>query len=311
MNTMNVFMRTFVCLMTISLAGFATFAVPTPSVDEFAQTNAAFDAAAARLARDPATAKAELAKLAAAYQRIATASPLSDRSYAEALFNAGLAYQLSDHMGDAVLAYRRAELTDSSIPGLAANLAKARSQISGQPSSGANINDAPNRPQAIIAALDQWRGGLWTIGLVAFVAIWVLLFVRLAANTLRFRVHASLPIAATLIALTCATAIAFPVWRIRQASINAAVVMTETAPRAGPDPVVFAAVPTGPLKAGSEIVIEETRAGGDGRTWVKARTRSSQLESQAFWLPENTVTLVSPPSAASQSRANTTSQPET
>lgn len=290
MRTMNAYIR--VCIWTLSacLTGTSALAASTLS-DDFARTHAAFDAAAARLTRDPPAAKPELARVAVAYERLATTSPLSDRSHAQALFNAGIAHQLAEQMGDAVLAYRRAQLADSSIPGLAANLAKARTQVSGQPNT-ADADDSSSRLQTMLSALDQWRSTLWATGLLALAATWAFLFLRLAARTLRFRVHAAFPIAAALIAIACAAAIGVPAWQARQSSQNAAIVMAETTPRAGPDPVLFAAAPTGPLKAGSEMVIDDTRTGADGRNWVKARVRNAQPDSQAFWLPQSAIALV-------------------
>lgn len=279
-------------VMLALLAPSTSRAADAPAPDP-AKIQAAFDAAAARLSRDPSGAKAGLATVAADYTRLATDAHLSDRSRAEAWFNAGVAHHLIGNMGDAVLAYRRAEAIDSTIPGLSGNLSRARAAIAGTP-----IPELSTTPPPSSGLITSAKSLLWTarpqvfiLGLTAFVGTWLLLGARLFLARPRF----IWPALTALLTIASAAAVLWPAWHDHQSTLHAAVIRVDSTPRLGPDPVTFAAGPGGPMRAGTEVVILAGRVGGDGRDWVKVTPRERATEStEGLWLPRSAIEPVFP-----------------
>lgn len=282
-------------LLVVMLAFFApstTQAVDPPGPDP-AKIQTAFDAAAARLSRDPSGAKAALASVAADYTRLATDAHLSDRSRAEAWFNAGVAHHLIGNLGDAVLAYRRSEAIDSTIPGLTGNLTRARAAIAGTPTPEPSTTPPPTSALLASAKSLLWtaRPQVFTLGLACFVGTWLLLGARLFLA----RPRIIWPALTAFLTITSAAAVFWPAWHDRQSALNAAVIRVDSTPRLGPDPVTFAAGPGGPMRAGTEIVILANRVGGDGRDWVKVVPRERAPESsEGLWLPRSAIEPVLP-----------------
>lgn len=279
-------------VMLALLAPSTSHAADAPAPDP-AKIQATFDAAAARLSRDPSGAKAGLATVAADYTRLATDAHLSDRSRAEAWFNAGVAHHLIGNMGDAVLAYRRAEAIDSTIPGLSGNLSRARAAIAGTPTPEPSTTPPPSSGLLTSAKSLLWtaRPQVFILGLTAFVGTWLLLGARLFLARPRF----IWPALTAILTIASAAAVLWPAWHDHQSTLHAAVIRADSTPRLGPDPVTFAAGPGGPMRAGTEVVILADRVGGDGRDWVKVVPRERAPEStEGLWLPRSAVEPVFP-----------------
>lgn len=290
---MSVRPRSLAVLLAAVFALIAPDTARAAAAPDPAKVHAAFDAAAARLSRDPATAKAQLAAVALDYARIASADGNSDLARAEAFFNAGVAHHLIGNMGEAVLAYRRAEAIDSTLPGLANNLARARATVAGTPTAESDGADTASSLLASAhALLRSARPQFFAAALAGFVLTWLLLGVRLFLP----RVGLIWPALTALVTLSAAAAVLWPAWHDRQHALNTAVVVrTEAAPRLGPDPVTFAAAPGGMMRPGTEFTMLGQRVGGDGREWVKVSLRKDAGEgTEGLWVPRSTIEPVLP-----------------
>lgn len=207
---------------------------------------------------------------------------------ADAFFNLGNALLRADEVGEAIVAFRRAERLAPDGDDIAANLAEARRRV-----------DRPIEADATdlsFSSVASWWSPLTsrtrlTIASIAWILFWALLFVRRGMNDPRRRAEresitagwrAGLVLTFTLALVGGATVVAdvlLPNWRP-----VGVVTASEAILRSG-NGSGFESVVTEPLSEGVEFAIEESRPG-----WWRVR------------LPDETVGWISMDDAASIAR---------
>lgn len=238
-------------------------------------------AAQARLT-DPATSRTLAADAAALLAASNTPNRHANPAFQRALGNAHL---LSDDLGRATLAFRRAHAADPTDPAIAASLTHARALIEAAP---AQTRTAAWRRIAL-AASDRIPRAPIFVAAVVFLFLGCLLLACRTLPSLRQRLGAwPMPTAVTLLTLSAASA-AFLAADTLTTDHHAAIVITDAPARTGPDADIYPPAFAEPLPPGTEVTIAETRD-----RWARIQLASAAPDAQA-WVPTTTLERVHPP----------------
>ena len=186
-------------------------------------------------------------------------------------FNLGNAYFHRGDLGLAILHYRRAECFDRLLPGLRANLALARSRIQPIDEYAGDAEGLSGRVGVFFSAARSFTAGAWLVA-VLWSAGWILALLRATRIATMPRWLILLPIAFSVLL----AGVLF--YASSEPSLQIGVVVDEAViARTGPGERSYPPVFASPIPTGTELTIEEVRAGWlyvrfpNGRTaWVPA-----------------------------------------
>lgn len=191
----------------------------------------------------------------------------------------GNAYALTDDLGYAMLAYRRAQQIDPRDPRVRDSIEYVRDQV--------HISVEPSVTNRVRAALVSWRGlvprvWLWYTSVGLFVCAWVL--IAIAMHPRRTRGSRNLGIATLVLAALPASVLGYE-WAYEHARDTVVLVHDQVRAMSGPDDAIYDLVFDQPLSAGIEATLTETRDG-----WGELRL----IDGSTCWVPlESIVPVVS------------------
>ncbi|MFM9958004.1 MAG: hypothetical protein ACKVZJ_07995 [Phycisphaerales bacterium] len=265
------------CIGLALLSNARALDVPSESNEALlASASSAFAAGARAAAENPANASSALAPAVNAYRRLIDERGLHS---AGLHYNLGNALYLSNDIGRAVLAYRRAQHLDAALPGLGSNLAAARAKVGFKGATGSGGSGEMGAASAVAwHTLIPRPARLWlAAGSVG--AFWFVLMLRLIRRPDQ-SMRPPLWLGAACAAIGCLAA--GSLWwqqRTEQLTPPGVIVSDRVVGRKGPDELGYEPSFTEPLRAGFEVSVLERRGSwvsvrlSDGRTtWVPAES---------------------------------------
>lgn len=239
------------------------------------------DRAAQYQLTDPAQSRTLASDAAALLAASNTPNRHTNPAFQRALGNAHL---LSDDLGRATLAYRRAHDADPTNPAISASLTHARSLIAAAPT---QTRAASWRRIAQSASDRIPRAPIFFGSIASLFAACLLLATRTIPNLQHRLGPWPTPTAITLLTITAAGA-AFLTTDTLSTNHNAAVIIAEAPARTGPDADIYPAAFDEPLPPGTEATITETRD-----AWSRIQLAGAAPDAQA-WVPTATLERVHP-----------------
>lgn len=191
----------------------------------------------------------------------------------------GNAYALTDDLGYAMLAYRRAQQIDPRDPRVRDSIEYVRDQV--------QVSVEPSVTNRVRAALVSWRGlvpraWLWYSSVGFFISAWVLFTVGLQPR--RTRGLRNLGIASLVLAAVPASVLGYE-WAYEHARDTVILVHDQVRAMSGPDDAIYDQVFDQPLSAGIEAALIETRDG-----WGEVRL----IDGSTCWVPLESIVPVVP-----------------
>lgn len=273
------------CIVSASLS-LAETVSPT---DTLQRANADYSQAVQLAPTDRTRSEQAIANAATAYRQVLNTPGLSAPDAARVLYNIGNAELLRGDTGRAILNYRRAQVLDPTVPGLAENLGRARARVAGQGDAGLHTDAADRTSVSVPWAFDRTR--VLYIAAWFAAAFWAVLLVRALLGPDRRRPHWLWAVPPAVAVLAAVAWLSVLMKREQDAS-GACVVTAPAAARTSPDTLTGEAAGAA-MKPGMELIAIDQRQGADGQLWARVRAREAD-DAQSVWIPQVAIEAVLP-----------------